>query len=417
MIDYNIKMVVNCRACGRFLSQTDGVTCIKCSTAFHRKCVSVTDSMPFLPSRFCPHCKDVKESGSTSGDAGPSSQERQEAGEGLAEDQQGPMNSTALNVTEEFNLDLVMEIRHFRLDMQAMREEIRDMRGEIREFHDDVSFLKAAMANNSAQIESMCARIDALETKAATYESPSYIAELENAIVELKLEINDRDQDMLSNDLELTNIPEEPNESPIHIVKLVATKLGVSLEDRDIVSAERVGARRGTAVGVAVVPGVSDGSNASGAADMSSGLGGAGAGDVSSGSGGAGVGDVSSGSGGAAAAGSTVTVRPRALVVRLARRGVRDDLLRGARARRGADTADFGFKSNARVFYVNERLSKTNRRLFYLAREAGRLHKWRFVWTKEGRVYARREPEQAAHRIRTEEDITRVFGSGIVSSS
>ncbi|KAG7295311.1 hypothetical protein JYU34_022316 [Plutella xylostella] len=62
-------------------------------------------------------------------------------------------------------------------------------------------------------------------------------------IADLKLEIQEKDQDMLLNDLEFSHIPEENGENPLQIVALVATKLGVKLDERDIVSAEIVGPR------------------------------------------------------------------------------------------------------------------------------------------------------------------------------
>ncbi|KAG7300779.1 hypothetical protein JYU34_015108 [Plutella xylostella] len=89
--------------------------------------------------------------------------------------------------------------------------------------------------------------------------------------------------------------------------------------------------------------------------------------------------------------------------------------MKSARVRRGATTADLGLSAAPRPFYVNDRLTKTNRILFNKAREAKKQLHWRFVWTRQGRVYARQEEGKARHWIRSEGDLTRVFGSALVS--
>ncbi|KAL4718056.1 hypothetical protein ACJJTC_010886 [Scirpophaga incertulas] len=69
-------------------------------------------------------------------------------------------------------------------------------------------------------------------------------------------------------------------------------------------------------------------------------------------------------------------------------------------------------------FYINERLTRANRVLFRQAREvAGRLG-WRFVWTRDGKIFARQRLEQDAprHRLRSQADLARVFGPSAVGS-
>ena len=144
----------------------------------------------------------------------------------------------------------------------------------------------------------------------------------------------------------------------------IGTKLGVALEERDIVSATRVGTRL-----------------------------------RSEKSAGASGGD---GNGGGA--------RPRPLVVRLARRALRDELLRQARVRRGANTADLGLPMHKpRNFYLNERLTKTNRILLSRARAAASAANWKFAWSKEGKVYVRQYHTSRVIRLRDLKDLQSVF--------
>ncbi|CAG4946342.1 unnamed protein product [Parnassius apollo] len=113
------------------------------------------------------------------------------------------------------------------------------------------------------------------------------VVELERTVNSLKLELNDRNQEALLSDLEIGHLPEEKGENIIHTVSVLAARLGVPLEERDIVFAERMGAVQ------AAVSGGSPGS---------------------------------------------VVPRSRRVVVRLARRQLRDELLRATRVRRTLTT-------------------------------------------------------------------------------
>ncbi|KAG7309057.1 hypothetical protein JYU34_004937 [Plutella xylostella] len=124
--------------------------------------------------------------------------------------------------------------------------------------------------------------------------------DLKATIKQLRVELNDREQISLLNDVEITNVPECEGESVGHIVLAVATKLGLQLDERDVVSAHRVGPRRPPAAAP------------SAAADI-----------------------------------APIASRPRPIVLRLARRSVRDQLVNNARVRRGTTTADIGLPPHA----------------------------------------------------------------------
>ncbi|KAI5631051.1 hypothetical protein NE865_16237 [Phthorimaea operculella] len=108
--------------------------------------------------------------------------------------------------------------------------------------------------------------------------------------------------------------------------------------------------------------------------------------------------------------------RPRPIVVRLARRTVRDQLLKAARVRRGATTEGTDLPGPPRRFYFNERLTRTNRQLFQRARELGGQQHWKYIWTRDGKVFARKNSsgDSPRCRIRMEADLARIFGSDTV---
>lgn len=218
--------------------------------------------------------------------------------------------------------------------------------------------------------EDMGVRISNLEKRISVIEenqqrlkspSPSIHPDVEKMINQLKSDLNDREQELLSNDIDISNLPEASGENVLHTALLVASTLGLNIDERDIVSAERVGARRINATESSSTPGL-------------------------------------------------LPVRPRSLVVRLARRGLRDQWLANARSRRGATSADLKLPGPPVRFFVNERLTKQNKQLFRMAREIGNRLGWKYVWTKRGRILARQKPGDSVSIIRTEADIQQVFG-------
>lgn len=241
------------------------------------------------------------------------------------------------------------------VEMRLLREEVRASRAEMQEFRCAISSLTSAVSACSRRIDDLTTRVETLENRQREPLTPGGTSALEQTIAELKLELNDRDQELLCNDIEIAGIPEEKNENSTHIIMTVATKLGVTLDERDVVSAERAGAARRAE---------SDGQAA----------------------------------------------RPRPLVVRLARRVQRDELLNAARVRRNVTTAGLGLASTECRFYVNERLTRVNRSLFYKARTESQRANWKYVWTRDGKIFTRKEHGASRHRLRSETDMTKIFG-------
>lgn len=254
---------------------------------------------------------------------------------------------------------------------QIFIEELRAFREEMRATRVQMANLTSAINNLSQRVDECELRVDRLNARVDTMElrfdeSPRdnhTINEMVASIEQLKAEINERDQDLLLNDLELSCVPEQKMENVHHIVVTLASKLGVKLEETDVVSAHRVGRVQSTSEGA-------------------------------------------------------VTPRPRLIVVRLARRAVRNQLLQAARVRRGATTEGTDLPAPPRRFYVNERLTLANRQLFQRAREIGGHLKWRFVWSRDGRIFARQSAasDSPRQRIRSLADMAKVFGPDAVRS-
>jgi hypothetical protein len=262
-----------------------------------------------------------------------------------------PSGSREQGVSAPTDLQLlVAEMRLIRQEMQVMNKNMCDLSLAV-------SDLSTRLDACDRRVDSVIAHVDELQRR-VDQESESSLA---GTVAQLKAELNDRDQELLLNQLEVTGVPEPKGENPVSTTIILAQKIGVALMEGDVMSAVRVG--RGP--------------------DLD---------------------------------GGEVSSRSRPLVITLTRCALRDQLLHAARVRRGASTEDTGLPTPHRRFYVNERLTRYNRFIFNKARELKMRYNWRFVWTKQGRIYARQHPgsDSPRHRIRAESDLSRVFGVPIV---
>lgn len=357
--------MVKCGTCGKFISATDLNTgkCASCLVTHHRACVGLPCTGPISAAWRCPTCKgkprDIKITTTTAA-----------GGTSLSPlvDNDAPQErdlsitdrdcAEGSNLSQELRLFIREELSLTRAEFTKELKSIRsEFMGELRSLRDDIHVFRAELAHAKSSITRCTERLDSLESKIEDLETRAQKnPDLESTVVQLQKDLNDRDQELLASDLEISNLPEKPGENLMHLTLLIATKLSVKLDERDVISASRAGVRRVRAD----------------------------------------------------SAGAPAQLRPRVVVVRLARPDLRDDMLRAARVRRGATTADLGVSDEQRKFYINERLTKLNRRLFHKAREAGKECNWKYVWTKRGRTFVRREQGSPAVQIGCEDDITKL---------
>ncbi|XP_047024661.1 uncharacterized protein LOC124633475 [Helicoverpa zea] len=352
-----------CGGCKKYMTSIDAATCIKCNRIHHRACVSLPATGCIPTNWCCPECqknqvRDNKAETPVRGMAN-SVLPREQLSKELVDT--SPFNCTALDETTTFSPDLAAELRVFK---EELRAEFRLMHKEFLQLRTEVAQLKDALNNSGERMDVIEARVEALELKFEQKILPTNSDYVDNTIAELKCQLNERDQELLLNDIEITGIPESKEESTLHLVNVLAVKLGITLDERDVVHAERVGATHRNRV-VAL-----DGSIAADPAAQ----------------------------------------RPRSISVRLARRATRDALLRAARVRRGLSTDALDMPGPPHRVYVNERLTRTNRRLFYRARQAASLHGWKYVWTREGKILCRKDDRLKVEVIRHEDDVTKIFG-------
>lgn len=204
------------------------------------------------------------------------------------------------------------------------------------------------------QLTDMKTRILSLEQ----YEEE--VKDLRKEVRDLRTELELRDQRDLSNDIEIKGIPEHRGENLQHVVKNLATKIGVQLEERDIDYITRVGKRNPETAAVSTYAGK-------------------------------------------AAGGST---QPRIIVVRLTRRAPRDKLLSEARIRRGITSDQLDVAGPPTQIYLNERLTKKNRHTYGLTRAVARELNYKYVWIKHGQIFLRKSDHGKVFQIQNEEDLS-----------
>ncbi|CAG9790221.1 unnamed protein product [Diatraea saccharalis] len=337
-----------CAACGKFLSPAGATGCGSCLLKFHKACLGIPEKSQIGKNWVCLACKRNLRKGDNS----------ETPVKGLCDERTAEAPSHG-GVTLDAPPGVVVEtdpesevaactpsdvkgLLEFRQLFAECMSEMREFRKELMSLHSSFKAVTERQDLMDSRLDGMALKLEELEGRLAAG-APSRVVELERVVSELRGELNMRDQDALLADLDVGSVPEEKGENVTHTVTALALRLGITLEERDVVFAERVGAPP--------------------------------------------------------AAGG----RARRIVVRLSRRGLRDEVLRAARTRRNLEA------SNGTRIYINERLTRHNRQLFLRVREGCRQRNWRYCWTRHGCIFARQSDGQRVLRFRSDADLERIF--------
>ncbi|VVD05009.1 unnamed protein product [Leptidea sinapis] len=181
------------------------------------------------------------------------------------------------------------------------------------------------------------------------------ISFLKSTVTQLHLQIGSRDQDLLQNDLEITGVTELDNENLTHIVMVASKKIGVDLSESDLNGVLRVGPKI-----IQKSP--------------------------------------------------SIVNKHRPIVVKLVRKHKRDALLKAAKERKNLSTEDIIQGAPSKIF-LNERLTKENRRLFREARIRAKDKDFKYCWVRNGGIYVRKDNGKPAIKISYSEDLDRKIGA------
>lgn len=101
------------------------------------------------------------------------------------------------------------------------------------------------------------------------------------------------------------------------------------------------------------------------------------------------------------------------IIVRFVRREKRNSFL--AKARKTRQTGTLLGCSSTKPVFVNEHLTRQNKQLLGAAVARKRVAGWRYVWTKDGRIFARRDENSAVLRLNSASDLEKMTQSADAS--
>ncbi|KAJ8721631.1 hypothetical protein PYW07_002406 [Mythimna separata] len=131
--------------------------------------------------------------------------------------------------------DFATELRLFK---EELRSEFRLMHREFLQLRTEMAQLKDSLKASDQRVDTLEARVGSLEQRLEQKVLPDR-GLLENTIDELRYQLNARDQELLLNDVEVSGVPESKEESALHLVKVLGTKLGVTIDEKDVAGTQR----------------------------------------------------------------------------------------------------------------------------------------------------------------------------------
>lgn len=159
---------------------------------------------------------------------------------------------------------------------------------------------------------------------------------LKSRVGELEVRLNNAEQGLLSRSLEIRGIPERPGETPAALVTSIGASLGIRLSVEDLDNVHRRRSRKDDS-------------------------------------------------------------RPPPVIARFVRQSIRDDLITKRKVKRDFSTRDIGWQENdCHRIYLGEEMTRTNRHLYWLARQKRAAGKIKYTWFASGKVRCRKED---GHRV------------------
>lgn len=101
--------------------------------------------------------------------------------------------------------------------------------------------------------------------------------------------------------------------------------------------------------------------------------------------------------------------RPRLIIVKLRSRLLKDNIISLGR-KKHLTTKDIGIAGDPKPIYINENLTPHNKQLLKKCKEVAKKKEYQYVWTKNGRIFMRKNDISPAIQIVEEEDLTKKIG-------
>lgn len=172
--------------------------------------------------------------------------------------------------------------------------------------------------------------------------------DLKLKVRELNNKLNDFEQYSKLNNLIITNYPEDPNENVVEIVKGICNHVGAEIKDGDIDAAHRMP--------------------------------------------------------------SSSNDKPKNIIVRFTSRYRKEEVHMAYKRKRNRATMkiDIPGTNNKSIIYINEHLTKENNAIFRHARLSLREKGYKYIWTKNGQILAKKDDGSRIKVIKEQSDVDRL---------
>ncbi|KAJ2937522.1 hypothetical protein O0L34_g18667 [Tuta absoluta] len=374
----------NCGSCHKQIVYSgESLPCKKCKTIYHYACLNITSAefrenrQELLSTCICDQCSNANSQRDEEAESTPGSVFQSpfsEKNDSLMSCDGSGHDDTKLNVNMAprnrniaGNVDISSSFEPSRqsspkkvtinADAHAVPTEIPS--ASMRKIQEMFSSLNGSLTALNVSVmacheEITAVRSDLIELKRDVNKrcekNEEEIRQLHEEISVLHSEIAHRDRMQLMNNIEISGVTENSGENLHQIVAVLATKLGVSLDPRDVDYVARAGRHHSPVEG-------------------------------------------------------EQPPRPRPVIVRFVRRAPRDELLRAAKTRRNLSTDMLEVSGDRRPVYVNEHLSKSDRQLYGKTRSIARELNFKFVWKKNGRIFVKKNEHGYTSLIKSENDL------------
>lgn len=241
-------------------------------------------------------------------------------------------------------LETVLEATLTRL----VHNQLKDITNRINEFQDSIMYI-------SGQYEELKNLLGTTSTALKCVKDENRALKENLVTLESRVKILEDDNmkqqqwDRLQN-IEITGVSEEKDENTLSIVQKISQHIGVTIVPADLEFAHRVQPRRGA---------------------------------------------------------SAVRGRP-IIIARLRHRAVKDQIIAAARKYRNLNTKEVGISGENSKIYVNEHLTKNNKMILSSCKNKVRELNYKFIWTKNCRIFVRKNESSPPIPINSLSDISKV---------
>lgn len=350
--------MVKCSACDSDIKQKESVlTCSKssCNLQYHQACVGVKKGVKISASTWvCPECK-VKEKRRGDNSNTPVKEVLCDS-----DDFVNTKKRIQLSVcsADEVKTDDILETIKAEIEITFNRE-LPNFLAKLKESVSNVlenKFLELekAVKTCSDLYDTVKSTVD--KTTGTIKKLQTDNNNLNNQIKILQTKINSMEEASLKQEqwcrlqnIEIVGVPESSDENLPKIVEDIAKHLGVPLAQQELDFVHRVQAKR------------------------------------------------------------QVKGKPRNIIVRFQNRMKKDTILSSARKSGGITLKDIGLKGELKTVYINEHLTVKNKQLLNKCKAIAKECNYKFIWTKNCRVYTRKAENSPYILLSCEEDLKKII--------